>query len=45
MLYLKTYLTEFTLIDNSIYKDKIEAINKSVLPQKLLQKKKKQVKN
>lgn len=45
MLYIKKYISNFELVDTNIYKDKIDAINKSVLPSKLLIKKKKPKEN
>lgn len=41
MIYLKNYLKNFDKFDNSTFKEKIEAINKAVLPERLRQKKKK----
>mgnify|MGYP003533128374 CR=1 FL=1 len=41
MLYIKKYISNFESVEISSFKDKIDAINKAVLPSKMLVKKKK----
>ena len=40
MVFMKKLLKKFELIDTALYREKIDAINKAVLPANILKKKK-----